>query len=101
MLANEDKRLDKVRNEEAVKKGNASLFSSTSNVMGALGEDLMKQVYLIDPKKGFEEGNLITKENQKDVYEKHKEKTSFKELLEANGQTVKFKSLKTMQKKGY
>lgn len=100
MLANEDKRLDKVRNEEAVKKGNASLFSSTSNVMGALGEDLMKQVYLIDPKKGFEEGNLITKENQKDVYEKHKEKTSFKELLEANGQTVKFKSLKTIQKKG-
>ena len=54
--------------------------------------------YLIDPKKGFTEDNLITKENQKEVYNKNREKISYKNLLESTGQTVKFESKKHIHK---
>lgn len=100
LIKNKEKAMDKIRNEEAVKQGNTSLFSSTSSVMENLGEKMLKQVYLIDSNGEFTEDNLITTENKEEVYKKHKEKISYKDLLESTGQTVKFEKKKSIMKKG-
>lgn len=100
MIKNEDKAKDKIRNEEAVKQGNTSLFSSTSSIMENLGEKMLKQVYLIDSNGEFTEDNLITAENKDEVYKKHKEKISYKDLLESTGQTVKFEKKSNIIEKG-
>lgn len=100
MIKNKDAVKDKIRNEEAVKQGNTSLFSSTSSIMENLGEKMLKQVYLINSEGEFTEDNLITAENRDAIYKQHKEKISYKDLLESTGQTVKFEKKNEIIEKG-
>lgn len=115
---NKEKRLDILRKEKAVEKDCVFLRDGYEKAVTGIAEDAYRNVFFIDPKKGGEYTNLITKEkyqeyfsekkiNSSDSPEEKAEKEvhnrevkirmSYKELMESFGAKVKFSSENTAQ----
>lgn len=81
---------DRTRNESAVKAGHTSLFTCTAGATSAVADELLKQVFLINPELGFVDGNIITNSREHASY--RRERTSYHELLASMGVEVRHKS---------
>lgn len=115
---NKEKRLDILRKEKAVENDCVFLRDGYEKAVTGIAEDAYRNVFFIDPKKGGEYKNLITKENYQKYFserkideqdspevqaekaahnEKVKVRLTYKELMESFGAKVKFSSENTAQ----